>query len=325
MLHIDSKNIRFLSRMGAQGTYGQAIFDMAEDKKNFYVASADLGVASGLNRVIKKYSDKFVNVGIAEQSLVSVAAGMADVDSPVYVSSWAPFVTYRCADQIRIFAGMMKKNIKFIGLASGMHIPKFGATHYGLGDISVVRSIPNITIVSPSDGLEIYKLVYESQKYDGPMYIRLTGGDMIPIINEENCDNIEIGKAHILKEGCDVVIIGCGSILFQAIKAAEKLDEIGISCAVVNMHTIRPLDTKCIDNYSEHKLIVSLEEHSIMGGLGSAVAEYLAKKDRHTKLVMIGVDDFFPMPGEYDYLLEQTRLNWKYIYNKIKLEVGSLR
>lgn len=317
MLESSSKNARFFARMGAQGTYGQAIYDLAKDNKDFFAVSADLGIASGLGRVIEQYGDKYVNVGIAEQSMVSVAAGMASEYTPVFVSSWAPFATYRCADQIRVFAGIMKKNIKIIGLASGMHIPQFGSSHYGLGDITLMRSISNITIVSPCDGLEIYHTINEIVNYDGPVYVRLTGGDFIPIINNWKNMNFEIGKASVLREGKDIVFIGCGSILKNVIEVADRLEMIGVSCSVINMHTIRPLDEECLKDCGKYKMIFTVEEHSIVGGLGSAVCEYMASKKKHPPIIRIGVKDFYPVPGDYEYLLKQCELDAESIFNKV--------
>ncbi|CCX89400.1 1-deoxy-D-xylulose-5-phosphate synthase [Clostridium sp. CAG:590] len=317
MLQKSSKNARFLSRMGAQGTYGQAIFDLAEDNTDFFAVSADLGIASGLDRFIKKYENRYINVGIAEQNMVSIAAGMASDSTPVFVSSWAPFATYRCGDQIRVYAGNMKKNIKIIGLASGMHIPKFGGSHYGLGDIAMIRSISHITILSPCDGLEIYHAIYEAAAMDGPVYIRLTGGDYIPIINNwENMD-FKIGKATHLKLGEDIVFIGCGSILYNVVEAVKKLEEMGISCSVINMHTIRPLDQVCLEECCKYKMIFTVEEHSVVGGLGSAVCEYMAEKKQHPPVHRIGVNDFYPRPGEYEYLLKQCGLDIDGIVNNV--------
>lgn len=318
MLENNNRNARFLARMGAQGTYGQAIFDLAEDDNDFFAVSADLGVASGLDRLKKGYGEKYVNVGIAEQNMISIAAGLADKDIPVFASSWAPFATYRCADQIRVFAGIMQKNIKIVGLASGMHIPKFGSSHYGLGDIALMRSISNITIVAPCDGLEIYHAIHQTAKISGPVYIRLTGGDLMPVINNWESMEFEIGKASWLKKGEDVAFIGCGCILSIINKVAERLDEDGISCSVINMHTIRPLDLHSIDECIKYKLIVTVEEHSVLGGLGSAVCEYVATKSNHPPIIKLGVNDFYPISGEYDYLLRQCGLDPDTIYERVK-------
>lgn len=318
MLESNSRNARFFSRMGAQGTYGQAIFDLAKDGIDFNTVSADLGIASGLDRFIRKYGERYINVGIAEQNMISIAAGMASDNEPVFVSSWAPFATYRCADQVRVFAGMMKKNIKIIGLASGMHIPQFGSSHYGLGDITVMRSIPNITIISPCDGLEIYQAIYKAVEWIGPIYIRLTGGDFIPIINDWSTINFEIGKASYLKKGEDIAFVGCGSILKNVMDVSERLEEIGISSSVINMHTIRPIDKECLDEIRRYKIIFTVEEHSVLGGLGSVICEYMASQKEHPPIIRIGVEDFYPRQGQYEYLLKQCGLDVDSIFEKVK-------
>lgn len=317
MLENSSRNARFLSRMGAQGSYGQAIFDLAQDGCDFYAVSADLGVASGLDRLMRHYEEKFINVGIAEQNLIAISAGMASEKVPVFASSWAPFASYRCADQVRVFAGIMEKNIKVVGLASGMHIPKFGSSHYGLGDIALMRSISNIVIISPCDGLEIYHAVYKAAQIEKPVYIRLTGGNTIPAINEWEKMKFEIGKASYLRQGKDVAFIGCGCILKNVLDVAERLDNDGVSSSVINMHTIRPLDEECLEQCMDYKVIYTVEEHSTIGGLGSAVCEYMASKKNHPQVIRIGVEDFYPLPGEYDYLLKQCGLDADSIYARV--------
>lgn len=321
MLENNRKNNRFLARMGAQGVLGQAVFDIAEDEKDFFAVTADLGVASGFSRFMQKYPERFVNVGIAEQNLLSVAAGIAEADCPVVATSWATFATYRCADQIRTFMGFMNKNIKLIGMGSGLHIPYFGGSHYGIGDVAVVNSIPNITIISPSDAREIYASIYASMNTNNPTYIRLTGGDFIDPIYTEDDYSFEIGKANIIKEGSDVCIITCGSILHEVIKCEQLLLESHISAMIVDMHTIKPLDYGLLNRQMDKKLIVCVEEHNIVGGLGDSVASYLSSKPNSPRVIKIGIEEFFPKAGSYDYLLEQCHLSGKQIAARIKKEV----
>lgn len=318
MLEYNSRNAHFLARLGAQGTYGQSIHDMIMDGEELYCVSADLGIASGLDRVIRNCPKRFVNVGIAEQNMVSIAAGIAEKGVPVFASSWAPFATYRCADQIRVFLGMMQKNVKIVGLASGMHIPKFGGSHYGIGDIALMRAIPNITILAPCDGIEIYSALSEAQKSDQPMYIRLTGGDFVPMINDATKYQYKIGKANLIREGDDVLIISCGSILNQVLLAVDRLENIGISCSVLNMHTIKPLDVEALKEMDKYKLIVTVEEHNVIGGLGSAVAEFSASLSIQSPLMRIGIEDFVPVAGDYNFVLQQCGLDYESIYHRIE-------
>lgn len=317
MLEINSKNIRFLSRMGAQGVLGQAVYDFAGDGNKFYAVSADLGIAAGFERLIKNYPEMYIDTGIAEQSMLSVAAGIADDTVPAVAATWAAFATYRCADQMRVFMGCMKKNVKVIGLGSGMHIPYFGSSHYGIGDVAVVMSIPNIDIISPADGLETYTAIIHALKNNRSCYIRLTGGDTLPLIYNEENFNFKIGKANILKSGSDILIISCGNILSQVLKATELLENDGVSCMVADMHTIRPIDMEFLSGCKNFKHIFCIEEHSIFGGLGSVLAMALSELNIKIPFHFIGINDFFPVAGGYDYLLKQCGLDYESIYIKI--------
>lgn len=308
MLTCSRKNRLFLSHMGAQGALGQAVYDMAKDGGDFFVVSADLAVASGFSRFMEEYSDNFINVGIAEQNLISVAAGMAQESLPVIATSWGAFASYRCADQIRNFLGFMNANVKVVGMGSGMAISRFGGSHYGIGDLSLMRGIPGLTIIAPCDGIEIYYAVYEAMKTKNPTYVRLTGGDRLPIINKDSQYRFEIGKANVLLEGEDVLIVACGTLLEECIRAAEILSSRQISSTILNMHTIKPLDVEAITGRLTHKLIVTIEEHNTAGGLGGAVAEALAGVADKPKHILLGIDDFVPLAGDYCYLLEKCGL-----------------
>lgn len=316
-MEMNKKNMRFLSRMGSRGAFGQAVLDIAEEKE-FFVMSADLGHASGFDRFIKAYPERYVNVGIAEQNLIGVAAGVAKSGIPVIATTYAPFASMRCADQVRNYMGYMGLNVKLIGLDSGMIQSKFGGSHYGTEDISLMRAIPNLTILSPSDGREIYESVYTMLDTEGPVYLRLTGGGYIPEINCMEEYHFESGKATMLKQGTDIAFIGTGTILKEVLGAAEILENNGVSCAVINMHTIKPLDKKIIEKFLDMKMIVSVEEHSVMGGLGSAIAEHLCQLPQKPLQLLIGIEDMFPHPGEYEYLLDKCGLTSEKIAEKVR-------
>jgi len=317
MTQINSRICRFWARLGAQGVLGKSVTDLADEENDFYVVSADLGVASGFSNLMEKHKEMYVDVGIAEQNLISVAAGLTESGKWVYATTWAPFATYRCADQIRTYLGFMKKKITLVGMASGLHIAKFGSSHYGIGDISVVRSIPNIAILAPSDGRSIYELVRNSYNYDSSVYIRLTGGDLLPIIYDDAEYKFEVGKSNILRNGTDIIILGCGVILKQVLEVAERLNENGISATVVDMYSIKPLDITVFENIDKYKGVYTVEEHNVIGGLGSAVAEQLARMPKAPALEIIGIEDFFPVAGDYEYLLKQCSLTADDIYTKI--------
>lgn len=322
MLALNKRNVKFLAHMGGRGTLGQTVYDMARDGYDFFAVSADLGITSGFARLIKEYPDRYVNVGIAEQNLISVAAGMASGNMPVIATSWAAYASYRCADQIRVFLGMMNSNVKIVGMGSGLTVSRLGGSHYGIGDLSLLRGIPGITIIEPCDGIEIYNAVFEVMKTDKPAYIRLTGGDRLPIINSASDYSFQIGRANLLMGGRDVLLIACGTILYECLKAEQILWSRGITTTILNMHTIKPLDRESIMEQLEHKLIVTVEEHNVMGGLGAAVAEALAGIERKPKHLLLGIDDFVPLSGDYDFLLESCGLAAAQIADKIVTELG---
>ena len=217
----------------------------------------------------------------------------------------------------------MKIPIKLIGLASGFSQGTFGNTHVSIEDIAIMRSLPNITILSPADGLETYKCVMEASKLNFPVYIRLTGVMYSDIVYTEDY-NYEIGKSICIKDGKDIVIIATGSMVYLAKKVSEMLDKDGISAKVVDMHTIKPLDKDVISEAEEtSKLVVTIEEHNVIGGLGSAVAEVISSNSR-VKLLKIGVDDYWPLPGDYKYQLESVGLTENNIYNRIKNKYDNL-
>lgn len=318
MMEMTSKNIRFLSRMGVLGVLGQAVLDMAGDGKDFFACSADLGDPSGFKRFREQYPEKYFNVGIAEQNMIGIAAGLSADGTPVIATTWAMFASLRCTDQLRNFMGYMGRNIKLIGMRSGLVEGKSGYTHCSPPDIACLRAIPGLTILSPCDGQETYKALWAAMGMDGPVYIRLTGDLLAPIVYKEDFGEYRIGKAMKIKEGGDVAAIGCGAVLAEALKAASLLEERGISCAVIDMHTIKPLDTDMLDTLTGCKLVVTVEEHSMIGGLGSAVAEHLSQKENAPPVLRLGASDVFPQSGSYVYGLKQYGLTAPQIAESIR-------
>ncbi|WP_285824210.1 transketolase family protein [Schaedlerella arabinosiphila] len=308
MLLMDKKVIRFLARMGARGSLGQALFDYAADDNDFFAVSADLAHASGYDRIIKNYPERFVDVGIAEQNLIGVSGGLAKSGIPVVATTWAMFASARVADQVRNFMGYMQLNIKLVGMDSGLIQSRFSYSHANPPDISIMRAIPGIVILSPCDGIEIYKAVYAAMKFKGPVYIRLTGGDLLPIIHKDSDFEFKIGKAITIKEGDDVVFISCGTILSNVLKAADMLENMNISVKVIDMHTISPLDIDILDEISNCKLLVTVEEHLLQGGLGSAIAEYYIQKKIRPQQLMLGVNNIYTQPGTINFVQEKMGL-----------------
>lgn len=317
MIQISKREAKLWSRLGARATYGQAILEMARQRDDFYVMSADLCQSSGLFKFREEFPDRFINSGIAEQNLIGVAAGMAKDGTCIFASSFAPFVTMRACEQVRMNMGYMQLNIKTVGLGSGLIMAQLGNSHYGVEDGSVMRVIPGMTVVNPADGVEIMKTVEALCDYPHPAYLRLTGGPGLPMVHEDDID-FQIGKAINLREGKDIAIVACGTMVYYAKQAAEILAEKGIEASVIDMHTIKPLDTAAVDAELGKKLIVTVEEATIVGGLGSAVAEHLAPKKEKPAQLMLGIKDTFPHAGTYQYLLENCRLTGPMIAEDIE-------
>ena len=317
MIEITPRNARQWSRFGSRAVFGQAIFSLAETKKNLMVLSADLGGSSGLNRFIKSYPENYLNVGISEQNMIGMAAGLAREGFVVFATSFAPFLSMRSSEQVRMNMGYMDANVKAVALGSGVAMSFLGNSHYGLEDASIMRSIPNLTVVSPADCGEIVKTVFAAADYEGPMYIRLTGETNNPMVYKEDY-NFEIGKAITLREGSEITIFANGTMVYQSLEAAKLLELEDLSLEVVNMHTIKPLDTSVIDKAIESsKLIVSVEEHSIIGGLGGAIAEYKTTFGNTPPHLILGLPDKFGKVAEHKYLLEKYGLTANYIAESI--------
>jgi transketolase len=320
MLPLTTANARQWSRFGSRAVFGQAILALAEHTPDLVVLSADLGNSSGLDRFRNAHPDKFINVGIAEQNLIGVAAGLAKEGLTVFATSFAPFISMRAAEPVRMNLGYMHLNVKAVGIGSGLAMGFLGNSHYGLEDVAVMRSIPGITIVSPADCGEIVKTVFAAAKHKGPMYIRLTGGPNNPIVYQSDYE-FEIGKAVRVREGSDVTIVACGTMVYHSVEAAKLLEARGISAAVVNMHTIKPLDTDALRSaLGSSKLLVTVEEHSVIGGLGSAVAEFKAGLRNAPPQLILGLPDYFGKTAEHQYLLEKYGLVGAGIADRIEAE-----
>ncbi len=317
MIEIKKSKAKLWSRLGARATLGQALLEVAKERDDFYVMSADLAQSSGLVRFKDELPDRFINAGIAEQNMIGVAAGLAKDGTNVFATSFSPFVTMRACEQVRMNMGYMQLNIKTIGLGSGLIMAQLGNSHYGIEDGAVMRAIPGMTVVNPADGVEIVKTVEALCDYKHPAYLRLTGGSGLPVVYEEDI-GFQIGKAIKVRDGKDIAIIACGTMVYYSKVAAGILANKGIDAAVIDMHTIKPLDCGAVDEQLGKKLIVTVEEASIVGGLGSAVAEYLAPIKDKPAQIMLGIKDCFPHAGSYQYLLKECRLTGEQIAEDIE-------
>jgi transketolase len=311
--------IRTLSILGQRGAFGFTLTEIAKEIPDIVALSADLCNTSGLDRFRTAFSERFYNVGIAEQNMIGISAGLAAGGNIPFATTFSNFAALRSCEQVRHFLGYMKENVKIVGFGSGFAMGMFGITHYGIEDIASIRAINNITILSPADGLETAKVVIAAAKTNAPVYIRLSGIMNNPMVYKEDYD-FEIGKAITLKEGKDIAIIATGTMVYNSLKAAEFLEEQGVSTKVVNMHTIKPIDCSAIADACNTKLIVTVEEHSKIGGLGSAVAEELSLKTLRPPHYIIGVNNEYKHAGSYEYLIEQYGLTAEQIYKDTLLK-----
>lgn len=324
MIEYNKKNMRLWSVMGINPSVWSIGFaEVVERKNNLAVLTADLSRFSGLERMASKYPEMFYNVGIAEQNMIGTAAGLAMEGYQAYVTTYAPFVTYRCADQVRHLMGNMNLDIKAIGSSAGLTSGWSGTALLATGDIALMRSIPNMTVLSPADCTEAIKMMQAMSDMKGPVYMRLCGTTAIPMVYSEDYD-LKIGKAVKLQCGERIALVATGiNIVSEVQKAAKQLEaEFGFKPTVVNMHTIKPIDKECIaELVDQHVLIVSVEEHNVMGGLGSAIAEEMSKRGDSCQQLFIGIDDCNCNMGSRSYMLEQVGLTAEAIVKKIKQKI----
>lgn len=317
MIEFSLRNMRMWSRLGPSGAVGIAASELAKANEQVLMLTSDLCFFSGLDRFKNDYPDKLVNFGIAEQNMICAAAGLAKEGFIPFANTYASFCASRCADQVRVNMSYMELPIKLIGLTAGFGAGILGATHMSIEDVAVMRSLPNITVISPADCSEIIKALMASAENSQPTYIRLTGPVSTPIVHKEDYEFV-IGKAITLREGSDICFIATGSIIAEVNCAAERLAQEGISSSVIDMHTIKPLDYEALKYaFAHHKLVVTVEEHSVYGGLGGAVSEWRAEAEISTPLQIIGIRDFFPKAGSYRYQLEQSGLTEAQIFDKV--------
>jgi len=309
--------------LGQRATFGSVLTEMAPLHNDMMVVTADFTRSSGLERFSKLYADKYLTVGIAEQNLVGISSGLASEGYNVFATSFASFISTRCYEQIKIHAGYMGHNLKLVGLASGFGVEYQGNTHYGLDDICLMRNIPHLTIVAPADCCEVAKATEALCSFDGPVYLRLCGESNNPMVYKGDYD-FEIGKAVPLCDGDDVAIYATGTMVFHSLKAAALLKESGISCSVINVHTIKPIDRDVVLQYSHKaKLAVTVEEGFYCGGLYAAVTECLDHNCKRISTLPVGLGTF-PHAGSYKYMLKQCGLDAESIAERIANKLNSL-
>lgn len=297
--------------------------EVAERDKNIFLLVGDLGKTffQGFRDIDPK---RFINMGVAESNMIGVAAGLAMSDKNVYCYSIIPFLTMRTFEQIRIDLCYNNLNVKLLGAGGGLVYGLEGATHHAIEDIAIMRSLPNMTVVAPGDSLEAERLAKESVSHKGPLYIRF-GRDIDPLVHNGELD-FKIGKGIIVNQGKDICILATGTMLHPAKSVLDILRGEGLEPTLISIHTIKPLDKELIKKCTEsYPLILTLEEHSIIGGFGSAVAEVLAEEGYKGSFKRIGIPDrFSSMVGSPNYLLRELGLNPEAMASFILKEYKSL-
>lgn len=308
MFEINKLTARSCSMLGQRGAiFGQAAIDAAKEDDKFILLTADLAILSGMTRYMETYSNQYYNIGIAEQNMIGISAGLAAEGFHPCATTYATFITMRSCEQIRHFLGYMKQKVIVVGSGAGLSQGFAGNTHYTIEDLAVMRSIPNLTILSPSDAASAVKLFELARKANNAVYMRLTGNLNCPIVYKEDA-SFAIGKANKVREGGDITIFAVGTMVSTALMAATQLSEKGIEASVFDMFSVKPIDRVSILSSRESKLIVTIEEHNKMGGLGAAVAEVMTETMGMSRLLRLGINDVFDLAGDYDGLLSQNRL-----------------
>ena len=297
-------------------SYGEALVELAESYPNLYVLDADLAAATKTGTFKKKYPERHIDCGIAEQNMMGIAAGMAAAGELVFASSFAMFAAGRAFEQVRNSIGYPHLNVKIGATHAGISVGEDGATHQCCEDIALMRTIPGMTVIVPADDVEAKKAVKAAAAYEGPVYIRF-GRLAVPTFFDDSYD-FQIGKGTILKDGSDVTVIANGLLVAPAMEAAEKLAAEGISVRVVNMPTVKPLDEELVIKCAkETGAVVTAEEHSIIGGLGGAVSECLSE-NYPVPVVKLGVNDTFGTSGPATLLLEKFGLDANGVIEKVR-------
>ncbi len=302
--------------IATRDAYGEALIELGQENKNIVVLDADLSKSTKTYGFSQQFPDRFINVGIAEQNLIGLAAGLSTAGKIPFASTFAMFATGRAFEVIRNSVGYPNLNVKICATHSGLTVGEDGASHQALEDISCMRTIPNMTVIVPADGVETRAAIHAAANMRGPVYVRL-GRLAVPVINDEKSYKFEIGKGVTLKEGNDITIIATGIMVSEALKAAEALEFKEIKARVINIHTIKPIDKEIIIKAArETGGIITAEEHNIIGGLGSAVAEVISE-NHPVPLKRVGVNDTFGESGKPAELMEKYGLTSDNIFRAV--------
>lgn len=303
-------------KMATRQAYGKALVELGEKYDNLVVMDADLSKSTMTAEFGKVYPERFFNMGIAEQNLYGAAAGLALSGKIVCASTFAMFASGRAFEIIRNSIGYTKANVKICATHAGITVGEDGASHQTFEDIALMRTIPGITVINPSDGVSAKKLLQQAVAMNGPCYVRL-GRAAVPVFYDENT-NFELGKGNTIKDGRDVSIIATGIMVNEAVLAAENLKKDGIDARIIDIHTIKPIDEDIIIKAAkETGAIVTAEEHSVIGGLGSAVAEVIVK-NQPVRMSMVGQQDTYGESGKPDELKKKYGMTYEDIEKSVK-------
>ncbi len=300
------KNCEDEGMVDLRDSYGQALLELGEENPDIMVFTADIATSTKTSVFGKRFPDRFVDVGIAEQNMITMAAGVAACGKVPFVSTLAVFAVERALNQLSVSVAYPKLNVKVVATHGGVSVGKDGATHQSIMDVAITRAIPNMTVIVPCDGTEAHKCIKAVAYIVGPAYVRL-GREPVPLIFDGSY-KFRIGRAEVLRDGGDASIICNGLMVHEAIKAHEKLRSLGVSARVIDMHTVKPLDEKAIVRAArETGAIVTAEEHSVLGGTGGAVAETVVE-NYPVPLIRVGLKDTFGESGEPRDLLAKYGL-----------------
>jgi len=301
-----------------RNAYGETLVALGKKYPNLVVLDADLSKSTKTIMFAKAYPERFFEMGIAEANMISTAAGLASCGKIPFVSTFAVFATGRVYDQIRMDIAYSKANVKIFATHGGISVGKDGASHQMIEDIALMRVLPNMTVLAPSDAPQTGRIVELMAATMGGMYARVGRANAPVIYDKKDLRSLRLGKGIVVNDGSDVTVIACGTMVEPALEAARMLKAKGVSARVVDMHTIKPLDTTLVlQSARDTHAIITAEEHSIIGGLGSAVAEVLAENRIALPFVRMGLKDQFSESGDPSDLLEKYKLNAKHIVNNL--------
>lgn len=306
-----------LTKIATRESYGNALVELGAVHEDLIVLDADVAAATKTSIFQKAYPDRHIDCGIAEANMICIAAGLASTGKVPFASSFAMFAAGRAYEQIRNSIGYPKLNVKIGATHAGISVGEDGATHQCNEDIALMRTIPGMVIINPCDDVEARAAVKSAYEYIGPVYLRF-GRLATPIINDEKSYEFKLGKGVVLKDGTDLTIVATGLCVYESLQAAKALEAVGINAAVINIHTIKPLDNELIIEYAKKtKKVVTVEEHSVIGGLGSAVCDCLSE-NMPTQVLKIGINDVYGESGPAVKLLEKYGLTCNGIFERIK-------